>query len=508
MHNMDSLQQKITFGYFSIGGLIIGLALFAFVELRLIESQVLAGERVAEFFDTTLEMRRFEKNYFLYRQDADAHENQAYVGKAQRLIEDNFADFSALAGEAQTASLRATLDSYTRAMSAYYEAPPDSTAQRIGIETSIRLAGKEIVTRAEEIAHAERKKLQSSLDQHRRSLIVSIVCLILLVVAIGRIWSRRVVRPLMQMEESMEAIANGERSQIVLPSQDREIVSLSNAFNKVLQELETRQKHLVRTEKLASLGTLLSGVAHELNNPLSNISTSCQILAEEMDTADPAFQRELLEQIDGQTARARNIVRSLLDFARDREFKRETLPLAGLIAETLRFIKGQVPPRVTIVANVPADISVQGDKQRLQQVFLNLLNNALEALEGAGEIAIDARRKVSWQNGEGTGMRTHFAHCNPAGEAIEIEIRDNGHGIPPEVLPWIFDPFYTTKDVGKGSGLGLFVVYQIVEEHGGCIAAESDPAQGTVFHLRLPSTQPETQEPSDNGTTTIASTEP
>lgn len=487
MQYMDSLRQKITFGYYAIGALIVGLSLFAFVELRLIEEKVLVGERISEFFDATLEIRRFEKNYFLYRQAADAAENAAYVAGAQRLLQDDFADFSSLIGAARVAVLRDALGRYSRLMTEYVRMPVSGAAQNEALESLIRKAGKEVVTIAEEIAGVERKRLQSSLERHRYSLIVSIVVLILLVIAIGQVLSRMVARPLKQMEESMEAVANGRRDQIDIASADREIVSLTNAFNHVLQELELRQKHLVRSEKLASLGTLLSGVAHELNNPLSNISTSCQILVEELESADPEFKRELLAQIDEQTGRARNIVRSLLDFARDREFKRETLPLAGLVAETLRFVKGQVPSRVAVVTEIPADIEIQGDKQRLQQVFLNLIKNALEALEGAGEIVIRAARA------EETPGRFKFpAQCNPAEEAVEIEIRDNGHGIPPEVLPRIFDPFFTTKDVGKGSGLGLFIVYEIIEEHGGCIAAESEPGKGSAFHIRLPLNKAET----------------
>ena len=397
---MNSLRKKITFGYYGIGALIVGLALFAFVELRLIEGKVLAGGRISEFFDVSLEIRRFEKNYFLYHQTTDAVENEAYVTRAQRLLQYHFPDFSALTNAAQITELQKLLADYGRLMAEYIRSGP---AQGEALEIRIRKAGKEVVTIAEEIARAERKSLQSSLERHRFSLIVSIVVLILLVIAIGQVLSRMVARPLKHMEESMEAVANGGRDQIDIPSADREIVSLTNAFNHVLQELELRQKHLVRSEKLASLGTLLSGVAHELNNPLSNISTSCQILIEELESADPEFKRELLSQIDEQTGRARNIVRSLLDFARDREFKREALPLAGLVAETLRFIKGQVPSRVAIVTDIPADIEIHGDKQRLQQVFLNLIKNALEALEGAGEIVIRAVRRGAAQAEEVPG---------------------------------------------------------------------------------------------------------
>ena len=217
-------------------------------------------------------------------------------------------------------------------------------------KTRIRKAGKEI-------GHAGRKDGQggkesackSSLERHRYSLIVSIVLLITLVIVIGHMLSRMVARPLRTWKKAWRPwpMAAGTRSTF-LATEDREMVSLTNAFNHVLQELELRQKHLVRSEKLASLGTLLSGVAHELNNPLSNISTSCQILTRGTgERRILEFKREMLEQIDEQTMRARNIVRSLLDFARDREFNREPLPLADLISRNPAFHQraGAVPCR-------------------------------------------------------------------------------------------------------------------------------------------------------------------
>ena len=144
-------------------------------------------------------------------------------------------------------------------------------------------------------------------------------------IVIGQILSRMVVKPLKMLEESMGVIAEGKFERVSIDSHDREILSLANAFNTMLKELELRQRHLVQSEKLASLGTLLSGVAHELNNPLSNISSSCQILTEEIEDTDIAYKKELLSQIDEQTDRARNIVRSLLEFSREKVFKKELL---------------------------------------------------------------------------------------------------------------------------------------------------------------------------------------
>jgi signal transduction histidine kinase len=246
---------------------------------------------------------------------------------------------------------------------------------------------------------------------------------------------------------------------------------------------------------LASLGTLLSGVAHELNNPLSNISTSCQILSEEMDELDPEYRRELLSQIDDQADRAKNIVRSLLEFSRTKEFKREDLSLENLVLETIRFVKGQIPPKVEIVTDIPADISIFADKQRMQQVFLNLVKNAIQAVEEEGRIEISARKtsQGKLENYE-SYLSEECANMLPSlgdSEAVYVKITDTGIGIPQEIIGKIFDPFFTTKDVGKGSGLGLSIVHEIIEEHGGCIGAHSEVDRGTTFLIRLP--VPQTQ---------------
>lgn len=482
---MDSLRRKITLGYYVIATLVVGLSLFAFVELRLIEQKILAGAKVYEFFDTTLEMRRFEKNLFLYHQASDWREYETYLERAKLLLRDNAAEFALLAPPRRITQLSAELARYEQLLADYWRKQQNDPGGAAQMASRIRLSGKDIVTLAADIAGTERAALQNALEHHRMNLVVSILLLIALVVLVGQVLSRMVARPLKQLEESMEAIAGGRLAKLDIRSTDREIVSLTAAFNHVMHELDLRQRHLVRSEKLASLGTLLSGVAHELNNPLSNISTSCQILIEEGDACEAGFQHELLTQIDEQTLRARNIVRTLLDFARDRDFKAENLPLAPLIEETLSFVKGQIPAHVAVRREIPDHLTVAADKQRLQQAFLNLIKNAVEALEGAGEIVIRATRRRPGEENSTAGY-TQYGRCDASRERVEIEISDNGGGIPPEILPRIFDPFYTTKDVGKGSGLGLFIVFEIIEEHGGCIAVASTAGKGASFRVQLP----------------------
>lgn len=483
---MKSLRRKIAFAYYSIAVLMLALSAFVLIELQLIEAKVLGGERVAEFLNVTLEIRRFEKNYFLYRQASDADENRSYVVRAQALLRENREAFVAVGSRQDVDALLGGLNIYADLIEKYLSLPVLAEGAKSEVETRIRQVGKDMVMIAESMAATERKLLQASLARHRISLTVSIVILIVVVVVIGQLLYRMVAGPLKRMEKSMEAVANGNRDQLDILSTDREIVSLTQAFNHVLQELESRQKHLLRSEKLASLGTLLSGVAHELNNPLSNISTSCQILLEELDSDDKVFRRELLQQVDDQTGRARNIVRSLLEFAREREFIYEPLSLNRLVADTLHFIRGQVPARVQVHTDIPDDIVIQADKQRLQQVLLNLLGNGMQALEGAGEIRIRAQRSRHGKFPQPVACSRFPANCMASGDMVEIAVFDNGHGIPADVLPRIFDPFFTTRDVGKGTGLGLYIVHKIIEEHGGCIVAESEPEKGTVFCIRLP----------------------
>jgi len=319
-------------------------------------------------------------------------------------------------------------------------------------------------------------------------------------IAVGQILSRIIVKPLKSLEDKMRHIADGKLEKVVIDSKDKEIVSLTNAFNKMLRELDLKQKHLVQSEKLASLGTLSSGAAHELNNPLSNISTSCQILLEEFDDADVAYKKELLSQIDLQTERSRNIVRSLLEFSRNREFHKETFALKKLLEETILFIRGELIAGTHITLDIPDDLIILADKQRIQQVFLNLIKNALDSIADEGNLTISARTRTEKEKKELCAYRKYRGRCTgkcPAEKAsVDIEIEDTGTGIPPENLSQIFDPFYTTKDirtgsglglyVGKGSGLGLYIVQEIIHEHNGCIAVQSEVGKGTCFLIRLP----------------------
>ncbi len=503
--------MKIRLGYYAVVAVIVGLSAFTFIELDYLDDKITLGDAISEFFDTTLEIRRFEKNYFLYEQRSDYEENIRYVTRAAELFDGNIEAFAALADERRIIRLRDDLRRYKNLMERYellirrrqFLQGAEEGTLKFRLEAQIRQAGKDIIIVSEDLSRRERRDLQRVLAGSRRVLTISILALVVLVTGIGRVLSRMIVKPLKLMERNMEMIAAGRFENVPIESQDREVLSLARAFNKMLRELELRQRHLIQSEKLASLGTLLSGVAHELNNPLSNISSSAQILAEELgdggrpagrgegpSVPDVVFAREMVEQINDQTDRARNIVRSLLEFSREREFRKQDIPLKGLIEETIRFVKGQMPVKVVVTLDIPVDLAITADKQRIQQAFLNLIKNAVEALPEEGTVSVRARQHRAVDKlDDGTGIFSYLAYrgkCTLEHDTVDIEIRDTGPGIPADLLPKVFDPFFTTKDVGKGSGLGLFIVHEIIEEHDGCIAVDSGPGEGTTFLIRLP----------------------
>ena len=458
-----SLKQKVILGYMFGLVLMLGVAFVNWRYLHALEKLVETGEKVSGLFETTLEIRRFEKNYFLYGVQEDYESLRGFVDDAEGMLARNGDEFRLFANESAISGLKSDVSLY-KSLLATAPRMPD-LALDPSWEKKIREKGKAIVTEAEGLSKSERGIMQAALQSAGRRLVASVAFMTSIWFLGGFLFYRMFVRPLGLLEGHMRKVADGEMSFIPIKSRDREIVSLNSAFNRMLNEIEWRQSHLVQSEKLASLGTLLFGVAHELNNPLSNISTSTEILKEEIEDADIAYKKELLAQVESETDRAKEIVRSLLDYSR--AGKKEPINLRQTVEESIHFIRGEAPARVEIKVSLPDAITIFADKQRLQQVFLNLLKNGIDAMPDGGRISITARPSK--------------------GGSVEIKVSDTGKGMDPGILGNIFDPFFTTKEVKKGYGLGLFIVHHIiVDEHKGSIDVESSPGHGTTFLITLP----------------------
>ncbi len=262
-----------------------------------------------------------------------------------------------------------------------------------------------------------------------------------------------------------------------------ENASLYEELRRSYEELKQSQHLLVRQEKLASLGRLAAGLAHELNNPLSSVAGFAEALQRRAGAGEVASHpgatefQEYLTMIQTEVTRAAAIVRRLLDFARQREPAFGPTDLRSVLAEAVSFVERQARLANQKITAAPFSevYEVLGDPQMLQQVFLNLLTNALDAMEGGGEVRISAHRH-NGAPGRGPGRPT-----------VAVVVSDNGCGISQENLARIFDPFFTTKEVGKGTGLGLAICQSIVEQHGGTIEVRSEGVgKGTVVTVRLP----------------------
>jgi signal transduction histidine kinase len=232
--------------------------------------------------------------------------------------------------------------------------------------------------------------------------------------------------------------------------------------------LEEAQAQLLQAEKLSAVGELVAGVAHELNNPLTSVLGYGQLLE-----SDPTLSQELrsyAEIVVREADRARHIVQSLLTFARPQPVEREVLDLNGVVQRTLeacRWDSGRI--QVTLRVH-PEPLWVRGNPVQLQQVFTNIVQNALQAMrEGSGELVVTTQR---------------------VGDQAVVEFADTGPGISPEHLNRVFDPFFTTKKLGEGTGLGLSIAYGIVRDHGGAIRVRNRPGGGACFAVDLPVCEP------------------
>ncbi|MEN6537115.1 MAG: ATP-binding protein, partial [Bryobacteraceae bacterium] len=302
---------------------------------------------------------------------------------------------------------------------------------------------------------------------------------------------QQVTRPIGEMVAATRNITAGRFDQEVRTNSVGELALLAASFNTMLQSLRQmrsdleewgrtleekvrkRSEELVamrarveQAERLASLGKLAAGVAHEINNPLGGIMALTALSLEDMKPDDP--NRENMEEVLRQSERCRDIVRGLLEFSRQSEAHMELVDLNKVLNDTVALLERQALFfNINIVRNIePLLPPVMADRSQLQQLFMNILMNAVQAMNERGTVTL-----VTGRNGSGQ---------------VEVSISDTGVGIPPDKIDRIFDPFYTTKPIDQGTGLGLSIAYGIVTRHGGTISAESEMGKGSTFTIRLP----------------------
>ncbi len=326
---------------------------------------------------------------------------------------------------------------------------------------------------------------------YKQMLISGVISVILLSLLLSLFLTRFVNRPVRRLLAATKTAAHGNLDQAVSIRSRDELGELSGSFNNMIselkrsrdaieewtqtlehrvqertQELQQVQDQLIRAGKMAALGELAAGVAHEINNPLTGVLTFSSLMLKKVDENHP--WRKDLENIVQQTTRCRNIVKGLLDFARQRKPDMKEWDIHTLIDRTVTLVENQARfQNIKIVKQFKKDIGmlfVDGDQ--IQQVFMNIIINAADAMAGdGGTLTI----KTNVKNG-----------------MAEVSFTDSGCGVAKEHLSKLFDPFFTTKETGKGTGLGLAISYGIIQSHGGDIAVESEVGRGSTFRIRIP----------------------
>jgi PAS domain S-box-containing protein len=253
-----------------------------------------------------------------------------------------------------------------------------------------------------------------------------------------------------------------------------------SAIVRDVSERRRMESHLFQTEKLASIGILAAGMAHEINNPLTSIMMYSQILGMSRDGSEE--DRNCIEKIEEDAGRIADIVNSLLVFSRPSSRKEETVDVHETIEKAMSFIKYQTGSKnIRVHRNFSEDVPpLRGVTTEIQEIFLNLLINSRDAVCDGGEIVVSSRCHPQ-------GETVADSLCSPSRSGfVEVSVRDDGCGIPKEDLKQIYDPFFTTKPPGKGTGLGLAVVRRLVENHQGCINVSSRAGKGTCFTVFFP----------------------
>ena len=350
-------------------------------------------------------------------------------------------------------------------------------------------------------------EIDQSMETHGLHIIgISMGIILLLSVSMGVLLQRLIYLPLKDLKSGVKNIASGHLDQHIPVRNDDEFGHVAGSFNvmaKALsdsrreleelvqtlelkieertQELRVAEAEIAQGEKLASVGVLAAGIAHELNNPLTGVLTFSSLLRKKM--SDGSEDAEDMDLVIRETRRCASIIKRLLDFAREKLPAKSWFDLNQVIEETVRFTDHAASlQQITVTTHLDPKLpQVWGDADLIKQVILNILVNAQQAIETQGTIRVESRPYVA-------GIP-----AKPGVESVpmvEVLVRDTGCGIAADKLQRIFDPFYTSKEVGKGTGLGLSVSYGIVKAHGGRINVESVVGEGSTFHILLPVTSP------------------
>jgi signal transduction histidine kinase len=413
--------------------------------------------------------RRFEKNYLLYSTDLDDALN--HLKTADGILIQNSEKIEKILGKDHFATMVSYMSKYHEQLVLLGSAQND--AEKELIVPKLRQFGSQMVSFAGEFVEKEQNSATRMFLLAKRVPLYFMCALFILMIFVFTFLTRQLLLTLNRFMEYTKRIGEGDFSPI-LPARKYkdEFTKLAAAFNHMIKELDHKHNVLLESHKLRAIGTLVAGVAHELNNPLNNTLLTASMLTEDFHTLSDDEKIEMINDVIGETERAQRVVKNLLDFAREGETELVPLEIDKIVEDSTRLVVNQVKfAKVELTLNCETNLPrIHGDEQKLKQVFVNLILNAVDVLPPGGEIRIHVKKDKS------PGY-------------VLVTVSDNGPGIPEHIQGRIFEPFFTTKSQAKGTGLGLSVSRGIIKKIGGYIHLTSSPGQGTTFTVSLPTTE-------------------
>ncbi|MDQ7032388.1 MAG: ATP-binding protein [Desulfonauticus sp.] len=458
-----SIRKKIIITFLILFVIVTSVSLWGFLNYNHLNQNIQLLEQKEALLNNILEARRYEKNFFITYNFQHLNKAKEFIEKSELILK------KLIIPGPNSQQLFGLLENYKKSIQDILTKHnlKQLTKQKLQERSElIQKNGRMATICLEKLIAQKRKDIQRLINQSRNLLFLTITALLALAIITFIFLLKNVTKPLKDIEHAIKKIVSGDYDTLPSIQTGDEFEKLVNNINHLLTEMKLRNKQLLQKEKMAALGTLTSGVAHEINNPLNNISTSLQILQEELGDNTSKYHQELLQESLQQVDRVKEIVKGLLEFSRETSFSLAQVNFKKLVQNTLKLIQGELPSHIQIKLDIPDNLNVKIDPQRIQQVLLNIILNAIQALDkNPGTITISAY------------IKDH---------SLYFSIEDTGPGIPKTLLSKIFDPFFTTKDVGKGSGLGLAVCQGIVEKHQGKIKVSSQEGKGTKFTIVIP----------------------
>lgn len=465
---MRTIRGKILIFFVLCLVCVSGLTILYYENTISLKQKLIIIENFDDFLDDIFELRRHEKNFIFYRDPASLKESMLYLSKIEDAYKRLNKDMSRVIGQDEVGKFRDVLEEYKHTLEKGMEIVKGGV-NKVQMER-FRLRGGDLVDFAKHLIMVKRGRIEARLNRGLIMTLISIGIFCVLIIVVFQWVSRGILKPLSLVERATQQVAKETFVPIPIESKKKDEIShLIAAFNKMARELESREEQLLQSRKMASIGSFTAGIAHELNNPINNISLVVESLMEDHEVMAGSERRRLYQDLMNQAERTSDIVKNLLEFSRASHPRLEQVSLEELVDKTAQLVKNELHlNRIRFSKEVQDEIpQLNLDKKGFQQVFLNLFLNSIQAMRGGGEIKVILR----------------FVH---ASNEVRIDVKDTGEGIPPENLENIFDPFFSTKKNEEGTGLGLSVSYSIITKHGGRIEVKSEPGQGACFSIFLP----------------------